>query len=138
MYATLANMVARFGEQELIQLTDRADPAMEVVDEAVFNVDALRADGYVNGYLRTRYALPMVTPDIGVVTAAENVTRYYLFGNGAPQYVKDGYDESTDWLKLVQSGKVLLDATLAPASTTGGAIGTAMFNESRNDFACRY
>ena len=135
-YATQANMIARFGEQELIQLTDRADPALEMVDAAVFAADATRADGYVNGYLRTRYALPMVSPDIAVLTAAENVTRYYLYGNGAPQFVKDNFDESTAWLKLVQDGKVQLDATLAPASSTGGAIGTAQFNETYNDFSC--
>ena len=131
-------MVTRFGEQELIQLTDRAEPPLQMIDSSVFNADALRADGYVNGYLRTRYALPLVTPPVEVVTAAENVTRYYLFGNGAPQYVKDGFDESVVWLKDVQAGKVLLDAALALASPLAGVIGTAQFNETTNDFAVRY
>lgn len=138
MYATQANMVTRFGEQELIQLTDRAQPANEVIDTAVLAAAMARADAFVDGYLRTRYIVPVVPTLPEIANVAEGIARRYLYDDGAPEGVTDLYKEAVAWLTAVQAGKVQLDATLAPASTTGGAIGTAQFNESRNDFACAY
>ena len=138
MYATQTNMVTRFGEQELIQLTDRAQPALETIDTAVLAAAMTRADALVDGYLRTRYAVPVVPTLPEIAHAAEGIARRYLYDDGAPEGVLDLYKEAINWLTAVQSGKALLDATLAPASTSGGMIGTAQFNTVANDFACRY
>lgn len=138
MYATQANMVKRFGEQELIQLTDRAQPALEMIDADVLTAAMTRADALVDGYLRVRYTVPVVPTLPEIAHAAESIARRYLYDDGAPDGVTDLYKEAIAWLTAVQGNKVQLDATLAPASTGTGALGTAQFNETYNDFACAY
>ena len=138
-YATLPNMIKRFGEQELIQLTDRAEPAIEQVDSVVFDACAARADAHINGYLRATYTVPLATTPNEVATAAEDVTRYYLYGaSGAPDYVKDGFDQATSWLKDVQRGTVKLDSALVAVATGAGTVGMAEFNTVTNAFAARF
>lgn len=139
-YTTKANLIARFGEQELIDRTDRAEPPMGALDDAVLQVAMDRADADIDDALRVRYAVPLASPPISLLTQAENRARRYLYDDGMPQAVKDGFDESTEWLKRVANGSLLLDAPAASTGTSGvsGSVGVAMFNESRNDFACRF
>lgn len=137
-YATQANMVTRFGEQELIQLTDRAQPALEMIDSAILAAAMTRADSLVDGYLRVRYTVPVAPTLPEIAHVAEGIARRYLYDDGAPEGVTVMYTEAIAWLKDVQAGKVLLPATAAIASATGGVIGTARFNDVDTPFACAY
>jgi phage gp36-like protein len=136
-YTTKANMIARFGEQELIQRTDRANPPMGAIDDAVLSLAMARADAFADGKLRTRYAVPIAAPSLDLLTQCENKARRFLYDDGMPQAVKDGDDEANAWFDDVAKGRVLLDAAAA-SSQTAGAVGEAVFAETTNAFACPY
>ncbi|PKG72986.1 DUF1320 domain-containing protein, partial [Shewanella sp. GutCb] len=61
VYASSAQMVARFGEDELVSLTDRDGTAGAIVAR-VLDVALNDATALINGYLAGRYTLPLPTP----------------------------------------------------------------------------
>lgn len=137
-YATQAGMTVRFGEQELIQRTDRTKPRQNVIDSAVLAAAMTRADGLVDDYLRTRYVVPLSPVPAQIQHAAESIARRYLYDDGVTEAVKSLYDEAIAYLLNVQSGKARLDSATAAPSTSAGVVGTAQFTSGRNDFACPY
>lgn len=92
-YATQADMVSRFGELEMIQLTDR--DRLGVIGIAVLAQALADATAYADGFLGRVYQLPLrgcAQPEAGgVVTYLPppvltrlvcDLARYYLFTNG--------------------------------------------------------
>ncbi len=137
-YINRAYYEARFGERELIELTDRADEALGVVDDGVFTAAEADASSLIDGYLRSRYTVPMVSPTGDVKFHAGSIVRYVLHRDGKPQEVESAYERAIAWLKDVAAGRVTLPADVASASTERGAVGQTFFNESTNDFAESY
>jgi phage gp36-like protein len=60
-YATLQDLITRFSERRLIQLTDRFVPPAEVIDESVTAEALQHAGDLIDGYVRAIYALPFQT-----------------------------------------------------------------------------
>lgn len=58
-YATTADLIEAFGELEIIQLTDRADPPAGLVDDQVAASALEYADNLIDGYIGPRYRLPL-------------------------------------------------------------------------------
>jgi phage gp36-like protein len=108
-YATLADLIARFGEQELVQLTNRDNPGdglvvTEVADEALAD-----AESEVNSYLASRYALPLVEVPRVLVRVTCDVARYGLYGSvSADDTVKERYQDAIKFLRDVSTGKATL------------------------------
>lgn len=71
-YVTISQMVERFGEAALVQLTDRAEPLARVIDETVLGRAIADASAMVDGYIAARYPLPLaaVPPLLVGITAA--------------------------------------------------------------------
>ena len=108
-YATLADMVERFGEAEIIQLTDR-DNQTGAVDEA--RLSAALADGVnlIHGYLARRYALPLnPVPPLATRWACD-LARWFLQPHSAPEQVKANYERTLAELREAAAGDLLLDA----------------------------
>lgn len=118
-YATQQDLVDRFGESELIQLTDRSESG--VVDAAVVTRALADADAEINGYLTARYTLPLATVPEVLVRVASDIARYYLFGDAMIETVKDRYENAIKLLKGVSSGLVDLGVAVnqTPISSTG-------------------
>lgn len=137
-YINRAYYEARFGERELIELTDRAEEGLGMVDDSVFTAAESDAASLIDGYLRARYVVPMLSPTGDVKFHAGSIARYILHRDGKPPEVQSAYDSAIAWLKDVAAGRVTLPADIAAASTERGAVGVAIFNESTNDFAESY
>lgn len=105
-YASQQNMIDRFGEDELIQLTDR--DSLGAIDAAVVARALADADAEINGYLSTRYTLPLSPVPAVLEKLACDIARYQLFENKAVDTVKERYENSIRFLKDVVSGKVTL------------------------------
>ena len=58
-YATVADLIAAFGQLEIVQLTDRVDPPAGLVDATVAGEALGYADNLIDGYLAPRYRLPL-------------------------------------------------------------------------------
>lgn len=112
-YATLAEMITRFGEPELVQRTDRAEGV--AVDMTVLNRKFADADAEIDSYLAVRYALPLASTPVLLVSLAADITRYRLYDDGVPETVRQRYLDAVSLLKRLSSGDVLLVGHAAAA-----------------------
>lgn len=124
-YATQQDMIDRFGETELLQLTDRENMPPTSIDVVVVGRALDDADGLINSYLGKVYRIPLSVVPAVLVKRASDIARYHLHGEAAP---KDGdvhrnYRDAIDWLKDVAKGLVTIDAEgITPAASGGGSV----------------
>ena len=107
VYATRAQMQARFGESELISLTDRNGSAGSIVS-SVLDVALHDATALINGYLAGRYTLPLVTAPDMLARLCCDIARYGLYDNGASEQVSKRFDDAVRFLEMVAAGKISL------------------------------
>lgn len=130
-YATQQDLIDRFGERELIELTDRAEPATGAIDVTVVGKALTDADHEINARVAPRYAVPLSpAPDI-IVRRAADIARYFLHGNRATDQVGDAYAAAIAFLKDVAAGRAALGIPVA-AAASGGSV---QFNESGKVFS---
>lgn len=115
MYATLANLIERFGELELTQLTDAATPGL--IDEAVVARALADADAIIDGHLGGRYTLPLASVPPALTAAACDLARARLYKDALPEVVEKRHDEAMKYLTLLGQGKITLGAVPEPVST---------------------
>ncbi|MBP9100479.1 MAG: DUF1320 domain-containing protein [Nitrosomonas sp.] len=126
-YATQQNLIDRFGEDELIQLTDRA--GLGVIDATVINRALGDADATINGYLAARYTLPLSNPVPEILERlACDIARYALFEDQVTDIVEKRYKDAIARLRDVSAGKAELgisDTSNKPASTATAQMSSA-------------
>jgi phage gp36-like protein len=119
IYASLSDLTTRFSESEILQLADPTDTGS--VDTTITD-DALNdADGVINGYLASRYTLPLTKTPTVITRIACDIARYFLYKDRVTDAVKERYDAAIAFLKGISSGQVSLgpDASGATADTAG-------------------
>jgi len=155
VYATVADMVARFGELEMIQLTDTENIPPSEIDASRVQVKLSDAAAYIDGYIGQVYRLPLtgcakppVTPDGPVEYVAPPVltrlacdlARYYLHDDLAPEHeVYRRYRAAVSELDSIASGHAQL------ACPWGGSPGELVGSDAQSgtsetyaDFARRH
>lgn len=121
-YATTADLVTRFGEAELIDLTDRASPPANVVDAGVAAGAIADAVGEIDAYLGVRYALPVSPVPAHLVAMTCDIARYRLHGSRVTDEVRARYEDAVRWLKDVAQGRALLPGAAAASNATTAAL----------------
>lgn len=122
-YCTQADLIDRFGDTEITQLSDRS--GLGALDSAIVAQAIADADAEIDGYLSGRYALPMASVPLVMTRLACDIARYWLFGQDVTDLVKARYDQAISYLGKVASGTITLgpDATgNEPASQTASAL----------------
>ena len=102
-YCTEQDLITRYGEDELIQLTDKQNVGQ--LDTDVINSAIADADSLIDGYLGSRYQLPVNPVPRSLVRIACEICRYYLYETLATDEVKDRYNEAVRALKASSKGK---------------------------------
>jgi phage gp36-like protein len=124
-YATQQDLIDRFGELELIQLTDRADLPPDSIDSVIVGRALGDATGLIDGYLAKVCKLPLsAVPDV-LVRICADIARYFLRGETADKdsVVARAYNDAVSWLKDVARGLITLDVDgIAPAQAGGGSV----------------
>lgn len=122
-YASLADLIERAGEDEILQVADRDGDG--VADPDVVEAALIHADNQTNGYLAVRFTLPLATvPDL-LRTWCVSIARYQLHRDGAPDYVVRDYKDALSALKDMVRGDVSLPIGVddpAPAPSNGGNV----------------
>jgi phage gp36-like protein len=122
MYATKQNMIDRFGNAELVQLTDRELPATGAIVDAVLNKALADANAEIDGYLVGQYQLPLASVPANLELLASDIALYRLFKDRATEEVRQRYDDAVKYLRDVGQGKLSLglDSANQPAAPAGG------------------
>lgn len=110
-YARKSDLIERYGERELVQLTDRTRTPPTTVDDVVADRALGDAASLIDGYLGKVYALPLASVPANLTKIQADVARYYLHGKAADKdsAVARAYGEAVAWLKDVAAGRVRLD-----------------------------
>ncbi|MDU7520198.1 MAG: DUF1320 domain-containing protein [Roseomonas mucosa] len=121
-YATTADLIAQFGEDEVVSLTTPGGQDREgvVVARAEWALDA--ATGLIESFLRRRYLLPLNPVPVEIVSACCKLARFDLSHGSslAPsEQVRLARKDVIDWLGMLESGR----AELAGATPLGGTSG---------------
>lgn len=113
-YATVQDMIERFGERALIDATRSLDQDRDVMDVIKINSALERASATVDSYLQRRYAVPVQPIQLPVVDATCALARYALcqLDDSSPALqIQTGRKDALKWLADVGSGLATLDAT---------------------------
>lgn len=105
-YATQADLEARFSAEEVLQLADRNRDG--VIDAGVVDQALADADAEIDGYLGSRYQLPMAAVPQIIKVYACDVARYRLYANAATEEVRNRYLDAQKFLRLAAEGKVMI------------------------------
>lgn len=131
-YCTQQSMVDRFGEEALIQLTDRI--LVSTINATVLGAAIDDATGTIDAYLGTRYTLPLASVPTVLTRICCDIAYYLLQGNEAPESVADRHGAAIEFLQAVAKGD--LDLAVGETSGDGGGVayesGTAVFDEMQN------
>jgi len=122
-YATRQDMIDRFGEEELILLTDRDGSAGMIVDAVL---DLALADGAatINGYIGGRYKLPLATVPEVLVRLNCDIARYQLYDERAPEQLQKRHEADIDFLTALGSGKLSLGVSDAGETEPSNNVAT--------------
>jgi phage gp36-like protein len=146
-YATVQDMVDRFGERELVQLTDSDLLAVQAApaERALADAQAL-ADGFVGRVYRLPLAgctkpapteqnpaATQLVPPPQLTRIVCDVARYYLYDDLAPEHeVYLRYKAAERELQAIGDGKAVL------ACPWGGTPGTLVAGDAPGDGEVRY
>ena len=123
-YVSERNLVDRFGETELVQLTDTVNRPASTVDAAKVAAAIRDASALIDSYIVARTPLPLETVPPVLTRVAGDIARYYLHGSRADgdHPVTMRYRDALSWLKDVSKGTVQLEAVdKDPEPSQGGA-----------------
>lgn len=115
-YCTLADLIKRYGKDEIIELTDR-DRSGDI-DEAIVESAISDAKNEIDSYLATRYELPLLSVPAMLNPVCSDIARYYLYEDRVTDHVEKRYKDRIDYLVRVSKRTASLPITdPAPTST---------------------
>jgi phage gp36-like protein len=122
-YCTESDILERFDEEELVELTND-DPNGQNVNSTVITDAIADADSEINGYCQKWYEIPLDPVTNLIKKLSIDISIYNLYSrrpNGAmPEIVKERYDNAVKTLNMISQQKVLLGAdTLNPVDAAG-------------------
>lgn len=119
MYATLSDMVARFGAQQLVRLSRQEDREATTPDPVKVETSLKDATAIIDSYLRGIYATPIAVPPAEIVRAACVLARYDLAQgeNVDPSdEMAKSRKEVIDWLTAISKETLTLEIPLLVVS----------------------
>jgi len=137
MYCSQDDLIKRFGEGELVDLTDESSTG--AVDASKVTQAITDASASIDGYLAGRYQLPLANVPAVLNRLAADIARYFLYDNGASEQVQKRYDDAITFLMAVSKGNVALglsdsggDAAINDSAEMASA--GSVFGRSDNSF----
>lgn len=124
-YATLDQLVDRYGLDLLVRTTDRADDPTGVVDADTVARVLAATDGVINGYLRRKYALPLPEVPDPLPDLAQSIAIYKLHRFEPDPKIDKEYKAAIATLAQIADGTITLsipETGAAPASPKSTSI----------------
>ncbi len=120
-YATVDDMVSRFGNRELVQATNQESPGSGEINEAMVLKALEDASAFADTYLGAKYAVPISPVPPVLVAVVCDIARYRLCGQAMPESeIVKRYENAIGLLQSVSDGKIgLAGAMSAPLPSSG-------------------
>ena len=131
-YIVQADLLADLPNDVLVQLTD--DDKDGIPDTTVVNNAIDRAQSEVDGYVATKYSVPLASPSEFIKGLTATIAIYRLYGRGRrgiPDDWQTRYDNAIKSLRDVASGKITLGEDPPPAESSKATKGE-VFGPDRN------
>ena len=130
-YITQTDFVpGQMTEDRLVQLTD--DDKDSVADAGVVAKAIQDAEAEINGYVATRYAVPIAAPVPDLVRKLDiDITIYNVWRRRekVPELVRTAYEDAVKKLEGIAKGTITLGVDPAPAESTKSSAGETMGDE---------
>lgn len=137
-FVSPADLLAEYGHQEMVDLTDRSDPRTGEVDTGVAQRACDRAAAEVQAALAGRYALPLAqVPDL-LRWLARDLAHYHLHLSEPADVTKDRAKEARRQLAAIQRGEMALGLDVSGAPVQDRPQDLPEFDVGRSDFGGRY
>lgn len=121
-YATQADIVARYGEPDLLVIADRDNDQVVDVDVVARALEDAAAE--IDTYVSAKYSLPLPTiPDV-LVRINVDIAVYRLSTDAAQatEERRQRYEDCIALLKDISKGVASLGISEPPPSSNGGAV----------------
>jgi phage gp36-like protein len=115
-YATVQDLIDRYGRDELTQLTDRDGDG--AIDSATVERAIADAAAEIDGHLGGRYPAPLDPAPPVLTRVACDIARYLLWGERAGESLRQRYEDARRLLERIGSGQVNLGVAPPAASNT--------------------
>lgn len=112
MYASVADMVARFGETEVLELTDQEHTGE--INEAVAERALRDAAAEIDGYLAARYRLPVTDTPRLLSLLCTDIARYRLQKGVSTDQARERYEDAVVKLRGIAKGEINLPLASPP------------------------
>ncbi len=131
-YATVQDMIGRFGETEMLRLSSVDGVLPDVVNPVPVEQAIGDADGIIDSYLRKRYRVPLAPVPRAIVNASCVLARYELSVGGDREpadQVKSGRRDIVAWLTQLANGVATLEdiTPIVPSSAAQASDRERMF-----------
>ncbi|MFW2163054.1 gp436 family protein [Acinetobacter beijerinckii] len=139
-YVTATAMIQKFGEREIVQLTDNEAPYQDVINYDKLNAAIEEANSEIDGWLQSRYSLPLQVIPPFLVNIACHLARYHactqVITDNDP--IKARYDDACKKLKSISKGEMGLGGSPAGESNpTESSSNNVILVVGRRDFGGR-
>lgn len=137
MYATAEAMKRKFGESELIQLTETEPPYLDTINMDKLNAAMQEANSEIDAYVGSRYSLPLQIVPPFLIEIGCNLARYYAVTGDLSENdpIKNRYESSIKTLTKISKGELTLGSSPAgeskPVQTSSNNV---MYSVGRRDF----
>ena len=111
-YCTLEDIKSVIPQQELVNLTVDIPERDSAIDESVFQKCTDFADSLIDGHIRAKYKLPLITIPDFLKELAKDITAYRLYlrrPQKLPEHIKENYKTAMDLLVRIKKGDILLE-----------------------------
>ena len=115
MYASIADMIERFGETEIVELTDLEHTGEVVVDVAERALADATAE--IDGYLAARYRLPVTDTPRVLSLLCTDIARYRLQKGVTTDQARQRYEDAISNLKQISRGEINLPLAAPPPAS---------------------
>lgn len=115
MYASVADMVERFGEFEIVELTDFEHTG--VIDTAVAERALTDATAEIDGYLAARYRLPVTDTPRLLSLLCSDIARFRLQKGVSTEQARQRYEDAVAKLKAIARGEINLPLASPPPAS---------------------
>lgn len=129
-YITQSDLTEQLSDSQLIQLTD--DEKLGEINTDRVSRALASAEGEINGFLATRYAVPVASPPDLIKGWAVALTVYHLWRRRqrVPEDVRKAYEDVIARLRDVAAGKLTLGIDPPPAESSLSNQSEVLSNES--------